>query len=110
MTKRFIINDLALRLGATQALSTVSAKALKIQIAFDNDFAIFSGTSISVNTLLYQNNDSWPSQCLRSISAEVAVTAGGRAAPIACAPRGAIGPAQASCLPSHQRSDARRAW
>jgi hypothetical protein len=58
MTKRFILHGLALSLGATQALSAGSAKALSVQIVVDNDFALFSGTSTSINALLYQNNDS----------------------------------------------------
>jgi hypothetical protein len=68
MTKRLILHCLALSLGATQALSAGSAKALNIQIVVDNDFAIFSGTSASVNALLYQDNDGWPSHGLRSIA------------------------------------------
>jgi hypothetical protein len=46
-------------LGAAQALSAGSAKALTIQIVVDNEFALFSGTSTSINTLLYQNNCVW---------------------------------------------------
>jgi hypothetical protein len=46
-------------LGAAQALSAGSAKALAIQIVVDNDFVLFSGTSTSINTLLYQNNCVW---------------------------------------------------
>jgi hypothetical protein len=68
MTKRFSLHCLALTLGATQVLSVGSAKALNIKIVVDNDFAIFSGTSTSINTLLYQNNDDWGSQGLRSIA------------------------------------------
>jgi hypothetical protein len=43
-------------------LLTTPVKALNIQIIVDNDFALFSGTSASVNTLLYQNNAMWGSQ------------------------------------------------
>lgn len=43
-------------------LLVAPAKALNIQLVVDNDFALFSGTSTSVNTLLYQNNNTWPQQ------------------------------------------------
>jgi hypothetical protein len=62
--KRFILPCLAVGLGATQSLSAGSAKALNVQIVVDNDFALFSGTSTSINTLLYQNNVIWNSQGL----------------------------------------------
>lgn len=44
-------------IGSVSATPTFS-----ISMVADNDFAIFSGTSSSINNLLYQNNASWPSQ------------------------------------------------
>ena len=45
-------------------LSTGSASAgpFSIEMLADNDFAVFSGTSTSIDTLLYQNDVSWPAQ------------------------------------------------
>ncbi len=45
-------------------LSTGSASAgpFNISMVADNDFAIFSGTSTSIDALLYQNDESWPDQ------------------------------------------------
>ncbi len=43
-------------------LSWSPARALNIQIIADNDFALFSGTSLNVNTLLFQNHFSWYDQ------------------------------------------------
>ena len=47
---------------STGLLLTTPAQALNIQIVVDNDFALFSGTSTSINTLLFQNNISWYTQ------------------------------------------------
>lgn len=47
---------------STVLLLTTPAEALNIQIVVDNDFALFSGTSTSINTLLFQNNISWYTQ------------------------------------------------
>jgi len=37
-------------------------QSFSIQIIADNDFAVFGGTSNSVNDLIYQNDVSWPDQ------------------------------------------------
>ena len=68
--KRFIWPCLAVSYVATQALSAGSAKALNIQIIVDNDFALFSGTSTGINTLLFQNNVIWGSQNLLHVIAD----------------------------------------
>jgi hypothetical protein len=47
---------------ASVPLSLMPARALNIQIIADNDFALFSGTSSSVNTILFQNNVDWYNQ------------------------------------------------
>jgi len=44
------------------SIGSVSAAPFSISMVADNDFAIFSGTSSSINNLLYQNNVGWPSQ------------------------------------------------
>ena len=44
------------------SMSSASATPFNISMVADNDFAIFSGTSTSINNLLYQNNVDWPSQ------------------------------------------------
>jgi len=41
---------------------SVSASPFSIEMVADNDFAIFSGTSTSINNLLYQNNANWYDQ------------------------------------------------
>ncbi|MCX5951453.1 MAG: hypothetical protein NT158_09965 [Cyanobacteria bacterium] len=71
---RFIWPCFAVSLAATQSLSAGSAKALNIQIVVDNDFALFSGSSAGVNTLLYQNNDIWNSQGLLESIADAPAT------------------------------------
>lgn len=43
-------------------IATGSAQAFSISIIGDNDFAIFSGTTTSINNILYQNNVTWQSQ------------------------------------------------
>ena len=48
-------------------MSISSAKAFLIEIVADNDFAIFSGNSTSINHLLYQNDVLWTDQ-ISSIS------------------------------------------
>ena len=52
------------------------AKALNIQIIADNDFALFSGTSSSVNTLLFQNDLTWYTQLTAQSSPLPSVPAG----------------------------------
>lgn len=44
------------------AMNSASAAPFNIKMVADNDFAIFSGTSTSINNLLYQNNVSWYDQ------------------------------------------------
>lgn len=44
------------------SIGNASASPFSISMVGDNDFAIFSGTSTSVNNLLYQNNVDWTSQ------------------------------------------------
>lgn len=44
------------------SIGTASAAPFSISMVADNDFAIFSGTSTSINNLLYQNNVGWPNQ------------------------------------------------
>ncbi|PCJ22952.1 MAG: hypothetical protein COA96_13055 [SAR86 cluster bacterium] len=46
------------------SMSSASATPFSISMVADNDFAIFSGTSTSINNLLYQNNVGWPSQII----------------------------------------------
>ena len=43
-------------------ISAGSANAFTLKMVGDNDFAVFSGTSTAINSLLYQNNDIWMSQ------------------------------------------------
>ena len=51
---------LATLLIGTMTIS--SAQAFLIEIVVDNDFAIFSGNSTTINNLLYQNDVSWEDQ------------------------------------------------
>lgn len=53
--KKFLYTLLA---GLTSA-GTVSAGPFQMSIVVDNDYAIFSGTSTSINNVLYQNNVVW---------------------------------------------------
>ncbi|HOY23743.1 MAG TPA: PEP-CTERM sorting domain-containing protein [Cellvibrio sp.] len=53
------------KIAAVLALSTAgyaSATPFTISMVADNDFAIFGGTSTSINNLLYQNNVDWYTQ------------------------------------------------
>ncbi len=43
-------------------LSAGSARALQIRLIADNDWALFAGTSTTINRLVVQNNTNWPSQ------------------------------------------------
>ena len=57
----------SLKLPAMAAVLTASiigarAQSFSLQIIADNDFAIFGGTSTSINSLIYQNDFSWPDQ------------------------------------------------
>lgn len=51
-------------IGTVLAIGIIGARAqsFSMQIIADNDFAIFSGSSTSVNNLLYQNDYGWPDQ------------------------------------------------
>ena len=49
--------------------TATSASAFTIKMVADNDYAIFSGTSSSINSILYQNNVVWNDQ-LRAISTQ----------------------------------------
>lgn len=51
----------AVLLGVFSA-GSVSASPFTIEMVADNDYAIFSGTSTSINNLLYQNNVDWYNQ------------------------------------------------
>ena len=44
------------------SIGSASASTFNISMVADNDFAIFSGTSTSINNLLYQNDVSWQDQ------------------------------------------------
>lgn len=44
------------------SIGTASATPFSISMVADNDFAIFSGTSTSINNILYQNDVVWNSQ------------------------------------------------
>lgn len=44
------------------SIGSASATPFSISMVADNDFAIFSGTSSSINNLLYQNGVDWPNQ------------------------------------------------
>jgi hypothetical protein len=57
------------------SIGSASATPFSISMVADNDFAIFSGTSTSINNLLYQNDDVWPSQitALSTLSFNLAV-------------------------------------
>ena len=44
------------------SIGSAAAAPFTISMVADNDFAIFSGTSTSINSILYQNNVGWPSQ------------------------------------------------
>lgn len=44
------------------SISSASASSFTISMVADNDFAIFSGTSTSINNVLYQNPTTWTSQ------------------------------------------------
>lgn len=57
MKKNLIIFALFLGGISVRAQSTFS-----MQIVADNDFAVFAGTSTSINQLVYQNNYSWQYQ------------------------------------------------
>lgn len=61
MKKSKIISAIALSLGLLSA-GSASATSFSISMVVDNDFAIFGGTSTSINNLLYQNNVVWNSQ------------------------------------------------
>lgn len=51
------------KIAAVIALSSAGyASAFTISMVADNDFAIFGGTSTSINNLLYQNNVDWYTQ------------------------------------------------
>lgn len=56
--------DKSLCFAAFLALAAVARgqQSFSIQIIADNDFAVFGGTSNSVNDLIYQNDVSWPDQ------------------------------------------------
>jgi hypothetical protein len=53
---------LAALLFSVFSIGSASASPFSISMVADNDFAIFSGTSTSVNNLLYQNDVDWPNQ------------------------------------------------
>jgi len=54
---------LAMVLAATGcATSGLNAATFSLEIVADNDFAVFTGTSSSINHLLYQNNERWSEQ------------------------------------------------
>ena len=44
------------------SIGSASATPFNISMVADNDFAIFSGTSTGINTLLYQNDKNWKDQ------------------------------------------------
>lgn len=44
------------------SVGTANASTFSIALVADNDLAIFGGTATSVNSLLYQNNDTWTTQ------------------------------------------------
>lgn len=51
------------KIAAVLALSSAGyASAFTISMVADNDFAIFGGTSTSINNVLYQNNKVWMDQ------------------------------------------------
>jgi hypothetical protein len=43
-------------------VTCASADPISIQIIVDNDFAVFTGTTTSVTSLIYQNDVAWPTQ------------------------------------------------
>jgi PEP-CTERM motif len=51
----------AVLLGSVSA-GSASAAPFSIRMVGDNDFALFSGTNTSINSLLYQNDKIWPDQ------------------------------------------------
>jgi hypothetical protein len=61
---------------AAACLAAGAAQALTIpaSLVVDNDFAIFSGTSTSVNTLLYQNNEPLTLQYNDQLSNPISLT------------------------------------
>ncbi len=61
MKQKSIISAVALSLGLLTA-GAANAVPFNISIVADNDFAIFGGTSTSINDVLYQNGVVWNSQ------------------------------------------------
>lgn len=59
MKKSSLLSALALSCGLVAA---TPANAFSISMVVDNDFAIYGGTSTSINNLIYQNNDVWNTQ------------------------------------------------
>ena len=61
MKRKFRYSAVAVFLGL-MSVGAANASPFSIKMVADNDFAIFGGTATGINDLLYQNNDSWPSQ------------------------------------------------
>ncbi|GGY78368.1 hypothetical protein GCM10011613_23760 [Cellvibrio zantedeschiae] len=61
MKKNTFIQAIALSAGLITA-GAASAVPFTISMVADNDFAIFGGTSTSINNVLYQNNKVWMDQ------------------------------------------------
>ncbi len=59
MKLKLLLSSLVASLGL---ISVGPANAFTIKMVVDNDFAIFSGTTSGINSLLYQNNDVWMDQ------------------------------------------------
>jgi hypothetical protein len=61
MKKNAFFTAAALAVGLLTA-SAVNATPFSISMVADNDFAIFSGTQTSINSILYQNHKQWGQQ------------------------------------------------
>lgn len=61
MKKSPLLSAIALSLGVLSA-SSANASSFTMSMVVDNDFAVFTGTTTSINHLLYQNNVVWNSQ------------------------------------------------
>ena len=59
MKPKAVLASIIISLGL---IATGSANAFTMRMVVDNDFAIFSGTTTGINSLLYQNDDVWMSQ------------------------------------------------
>ncbi|MCP4320590.1 MAG: hypothetical protein GY787_01765, partial [Alteromonadales bacterium] len=78
MTLKFLKKTMFTLLFGCVAIGSASATSIPfdISIVADNDFAIFSGNSTSINHLVYQNNEDWVNQIARLSSLNFTLASG----------------------------------